>query len=37
MIAGMCLYGGAQHHRAMAEFCFMVGGIKYPPITRKKL
>ncbi|MED6131069.1 ARP2/3 actin-organizing complex subunit Arc5 [Stylosanthes scabra] len=31
--AGLSLYGGAQYHRAMAEFCFVVGGIKCPPIT----
>ncbi|GAY63824.1 hypothetical protein CUMW_228800 [Citrus unshiu] len=35
--AGMRLYGGAQYHRAMAEFRFMVGGIKCPPITREEI
>uniref|UniRef100_A0A2N9F9M3 Uncharacterized protein n=1 Tax=Fagus sylvatica TaxID=28930 RepID=A0A2N9F9M3_FAGSY len=35
--AGMRLYGGAQYHRAMAEFCFVVGGIKCPPITREEI
>ncbi|KAK3184913.1 hypothetical protein Dsin_032199 [Dipteronia sinensis] len=35
--AGMRLYGGAQYHRAMAEFRFVVGGIKCPPITREEV
>ncbi|MED6120441.1 hypothetical protein PIB30_020793, partial [Stylosanthes scabra] len=35
--AEMCLYGGAQYHRAMAEFRFVVGGIKCPPITREEI
>ncbi|KAL3002776.1 hypothetical protein AAZX31_08G072800 [Glycine max] len=35
--AGMRLYGGAQYHRAMAEFRFLVGGIKCPPITREEI
>lgn len=35
--AGMRLYGGAQYHRAMAEFRFIVGGIKCPPITREEI
>ncbi|KAG5040597.1 hypothetical protein JHK85_013073 [Glycine max] len=35
--AGMRLYGGAQYHRAMGEFCFVVGGIKCPPITREEI
>ncbi|KAM4088283.1 hypothetical protein ACB094_07G059300 [Castanea mollissima] len=35
--AGMRLYGGAQYHRAMAEFRFVVGGIKCPPITREEI
>ncbi|XP_038708035.1 dynamin-like protein ARC5 isoform X2 [Tripterygium wilfordii] len=35
--AGMHLYGGAQYHRAMAEFRFVVGGIKCPPITREEI
>ncbi|KAJ4966790.1 hypothetical protein NE237_018639 [Protea cynaroides] len=35
--AGMRLYGGAQYHRAMAEFRFAVGGIKCPPITREEI
>ncbi|TYH25945.1 hypothetical protein ES288_A03G210200v1 [Gossypium darwinii] len=34
---GMRLYGGAQYHRAMAEFRFIVGGIKCPPITREEI
>lgn len=33
----MRLYGGAQYHRAMAEFRFVVGGIKCPPITREEI
>ncbi|ERM97732.1 dynamin-like protein ARC5 [Amborella trichopoda] len=35
--AGMRLYGGAQYHRAMAEFRFVVGGIKCPTITREEI
>ncbi|CAK9140463.1 unnamed protein product [Ilex paraguariensis] len=35
--AGMRLYGGAQYHRAMAEFRFVAGGIKCPPITREEI
>ncbi|XP_059445982.1 dynamin-like protein ARC5 [Corylus avellana] len=35
--AGMRLYGGAQYHRAMAEFRFVVGGIKCPPIMREEI
>ncbi|CAA3009658.1 dynamin ARC5 isoform X1 [Olea europaea subsp. europaea] len=35
--AGMRLYGGAQYHRAMAEFHFVVGGFKCPPITREEI
>ncbi|XP_025984240.2 dynamin-like protein ARC5, partial [Glycine soja] len=35
--AGMRLYGGAQYHRAMGEFRFVVGGIKCPPITREEI
>ncbi|KAG5029114.1 hypothetical protein JHK87_012628 [Glycine soja] len=35
--AGMRLYGGAQYHRAMGEFHFVVGGIKCPPITREEI
>ncbi|KAG5024823.1 hypothetical protein JHK86_020737 [Glycine max] len=35
--AGLRLYGGAQYHRAMAEFRFLVGGIKCPPITREEI
>ncbi|GMN59226.1 hypothetical protein TIFTF001_028320 [Ficus carica] len=35
--AGMRLYGGAQYHRAMAEFRFIVGGTKCPPITREEI
>ncbi|KAF9681240.1 hypothetical protein SADUNF_Sadunf06G0204900 [Salix dunnii] len=34
---GMRLYGGAQYHRAMAEFRFVVGGIKCPQITREEI
>lgn len=33
----MRLYGGAQYHRAMAEFRFVVGGVKCPPITREEI
>ncbi|KAG1369941.1 dynamin-like protein ARC5 [Cocos nucifera] len=35
--AGMRLYGGAQYHRAMAEFRLVVGGVKCPPITREEI
>lgn len=35
--AGMRLYGGAQYHRAMAEFRLVVGSIKCPPITREEI
>ncbi|GAB2267383.1 ARP2/3 actin-organizing complex subunit Arc5 [Dionaea muscipula] len=35
--AGMRLYGGAQYHRAMAEFRFVVGGIKCPQISREEI
>ncbi|KAL9363437.1 hypothetical protein Peur_046222 [Populus x canadensis] len=35
--AGMRLYGGAQYHRAMAEFRFVVGGNKCPQITREEI
>lgn len=35
--ASMRLYGGAQYHRAMAEFRFVVGGTKCPPITREEI
>ncbi|KAH9607573.1 hypothetical protein KSS87_012939 [Heliosperma pusillum] len=35
--AGMRLYGGAQYHRAMAEFRFVVGGTKCPQITREEI
>lgn len=35
--AGMRLYGGAQYHRAMAEFRVVVGSIKCPPITREEI
>ncbi|KAJ4836574.1 hypothetical protein Tsubulata_035499, partial [Turnera subulata] len=37
MNAGMRLYGGAQYHRAMAEFRFVAGGIKCPQITREEI
>jgi hypothetical protein len=33
----MRLYGGAQYHRAMAEFRLVVGGMKCPPITREEI
>lgn len=33
----MRLYGGAQYHRAMAEFRFVAGGTKCPPITREEI
>ncbi|BFI43147.1 hypothetical protein AXG93_1633s1050 [Marchantia polymorpha subsp. ruderalis] len=35
--AGMRLYGGAQYHRAMAEFRFVVGGVKCPSISREEI
>ncbi|KAG8093429.1 hypothetical protein GUJ93_ZPchr0012g20022 [Zizania palustris] len=35
--AGMRLYGGAQYHRAMAEFRLVVGSIKCPPVTREEI
>ncbi|CAL4903932.1 unnamed protein product [Urochloa decumbens] len=35
--AGMRLYGGAQYHRAMAEFRLVIGSIKCPPITREEI
>jgi hypothetical protein len=35
--AGMRLYGGAQYHRAMAEFRFVVGSMKCPAITREEI
>lgn len=35
--AGMRLYGGAQYHRAMAEFRFVAGGTKCPLITREEI
>jgi len=35
--AGMRLYGGAQYHRAMAEFRLVVGSVKCPPITREEI
>lgn len=35
--AGMRLYGGAQYHRAMAEFRLIVGAVKCPPITREEI
>ncbi|KAG0470966.1 hypothetical protein HPP92_015512 [Vanilla planifolia] len=35
--AGMRLYGGAQYHRAMAEFRLAVGGVKCPPISREEI
>ncbi|WOL02352.1 hypothetical protein Cni_G11071 [Canna indica] len=35
--AGMRLYGGAQYHRAMAEFRLVVGAVKCPPITREEI
>uniref|UniRef100_I1R4J0 Dynamin-type G domain-containing protein n=1 Tax=Oryza glaberrima TaxID=4538 RepID=I1R4J0_ORYGL len=35
--AGMRLYGGAQYHRAMAEFRLVVGSIRCPPITREEI
>ncbi|KAJ6798170.1 dynamin-like protein ARC5 isoform X1 [Iris pallida] len=34
---GMRLYGGAQYHRAMAEFRLVIGGVKCPPITREEI
>ncbi|KAL9260648.1 Dynamin-like protein [Drosera capensis] len=35
--AAMRLYGGAQYHRAMAEFRFVAGGIKCPQISREEI
>lgn len=37
MHAWMRLYGGAQYHRAMAEFRFVVGSMKCPSITREEI
>lgn len=34
---GMRLYGGAQYHRAMAEFRLVVGSTRCPPITRDEI
>ena len=33
----MRLYGGAQYHRAMAEFRFVVGNCKCPAISREEI
>lgn len=35
--AGMRLYGGAQYHRAMAEFRFIVGNTKCPEVSREEI
>eukprot|EP00252_Welwitschia_mirabilis_P024347 TRINITY_DN718_c0_g1_i3.p1 TRINITY_DN718_c0_g1~~TRINITY_DN718_c0_g1_i3.p1 ORF type:complete len:818 (-),score=163.91 TRINITY_DN718_c0_g1_i3:244-2697(-) len=35
--AGMRLYGGAQYHRAMAEFRFVAGSTRCPTITREEI
>jgi GTPase SAR1 family protein len=35
--ANMRLYGGAQYHRAMAEFRFVVGNVKCPVISREEI
>ncbi|KAH7431119.1 hypothetical protein KP509_08G030700 [Ceratopteris richardii] len=35
--AGMRLYGGAQYHRAMAEYRLVVGNIKCPSISREEI
>ncbi|KAG0561482.1 hypothetical protein KC19_9G067700 [Ceratodon purpureus] len=35
--ANMRLYGGAQYHRAMAEFRFVVGNCKCPVISREEI
>nr|ATB19780.1 ARC5 [Hesperocyparis macrocarpa] len=35
--AGMHLYGGAQYHRAMAEFRYVAGGTKCPPISCEEI
>lgn len=33
----MCLYGGAQYHRAMEEFRYVAGGTKCPPISCEEI
>ena len=35
--AHMRLYGGAQYHRAMAEFRSAIGGIACPDISREEI
>lgn len=35
--AGMRLYGGAQYHRAMAEYRLVVGNIKCPSVSREEI
>ncbi|KAJ6856414.1 hypothetical protein NC651_038127 [Populus alba x Populus x berolinensis] len=35
--AGMRFYGGALYHHAMAEFCFVAGGINCPQITGEEI
>ncbi|CAI5508276.1 unnamed protein product [Closterium sp. Naga37s-1] len=35
--ASMRLFGGAQYHRAMAEFRFVVGAVRCPAISREEI
>eukprot|EP00250_Pteridium_aquilinum_P017451 c23631_g1_i1 orf=300-3137(-) len=35
--AGMRLFGGAQYHRAMAEYRLVVGNIKCPSVSREEI
>jgi hypothetical protein len=35
--ASMRLYGGAQYHRAMAEFRFVAGHVKCPVVSREEI
>lgn len=35
--ASMRLYGGAQYHRAMAEFRFVAGNVKCPVVSREEI
>lgn len=35
--ANMRLYGGAQYHRAMAEFRFVSGNVTAPTVSREEI
>lgn len=35
--AGMRLFGGAQYHRAMAEFRFVAGSVAAPSVSREEI